>query len=200
MKTTIKQLGIFLLFAVFSTTGLTAQNSNLWMLDKDHTSVNFDVQHFFSTVNGNFTEFDGEFQFDPDNLKASKFIFTVPVSSIETNNQKRNNHLKSDDFFSAAKYPNIKFQSTGFQKMSAKDYVVTGDLTIKDVTKRVAIPFEITGKMEHPMMKGTTILGLAFNTSLDRTDYEVGTGDWASDMVVGDNVNIAVNMELNQKQ
>lgn len=61
----------------------------------------------------------------------------------------------------------------------------------------MAIPFEITGEKKHPMMKGTTILGLSFNTSLDRTDYTVGTGDWAS--VVGDNVDIAVNMELNKK-
>ena len=198
MKTTIKHLGIFLVFAVFAG-NTSAQNSNQWMLDKDHTSVNFAVNHFFSTVNGNFTEFSGNFQFDPDNLKASSFEFTIPVSAIFTNNEKRDKHLKSEDFFKASKYPNIKFKSTGFEKQGKNKYIVNGNLIIKDVTKKVAIPFEITGEMEHPMMRGTTILGLSFKTSLDRSAYGVGTGDWASDMVVGDNVDIAVNMELNKK-
>ena len=108
--------------------------------------------------------------------------------------------MKSEDFFNASKYPNIKFKSTGFEKRGKNKYVVNGNLIIiKDVTKKVAIPFEVTRKMEHPMMKGTIILGLSFNTSLNRTDYGVGTGDWASDMVVGDNVDVAVNMELNKK-
>ena len=169
------------------------------MLDKDHTSVNFAVNHFFSTVNGNFTEFTGDFQFDQDNLKASRFEFTIPVSAISTNNEKRDKHLKSEDFFNAAKYPTIKFKSTGFKKLGKNKFVVDGNLTIRDVTRKVAIPFEITGEMEHPMMKGTTILGLSFKNSLNRSDYGVGTGDWASDMVVGDNVDFAVNMELNKK-
>ncbi len=198
MKTMIKQLSIFIVFAVI-TANMNAQTSNQWMLDKDHTSVNFAINHFFSKVNGNFTEFTGDFKFDPDNLKASSFIFTIPVSSVSTNNEKRDNHLKSEDFFNTSKYPEIKFESTDFKKVDDKNYLVNGHLTIKDIKKRVSIPFKITGEMEHPMMKGTTILGLAFNTSLDRSEYKVGTGDWASDMVVGDNVDIAVNMELNKK-
>lgn len=198
MKTTIKHLNIFLVLTVF-VANASAQNSNQWMLDKDHTSINFAVNHFFSTVNGNFTEFTGDFQFDQDNLKASRFEFNIPVSAISTNNEKRDEHLKSEDFFNASKYPTIKFTSTGFEKLEKNKYIVNGNLTIKDVTKKVAIPFEITGEMEHPMMKGTTILGLSFKNSLDRSDYGVGTGDWASDMVVGDNIDFTVNMELNKK-
>lgn len=198
MKTTIKHLNIFLVLTVF-VANASAQNSNQWMLDKDHTSINFAVNHFFSTVNGNFTEFTGDFQFDQDNLKASRFEFNIPVSAISTNNEKRDEHLKSEDFFNASKYPTIKFTSTGFEKLEKNKYIVNGNLTIKDVTKKVAIPFEITGEMEHPMMKGTTILGLSFKNSLHRSDYGVGTGDWASDMVVGDNIDFTVNMELNKK-
>jgi polyisoprenoid-binding protein YceI len=175
-----------------------AQQAKEWKLDKDHTSVTFAVKHFFSTVNGNFTEYDGSFSFDSDKITGSKFTFNIPVSSINTNNKKRDTHLNSEDFFNAEKFPEIKFVSTKFEKKSDTEFIVHGDLTIKDVTKKVAIPVEITGKMEHPMMKGTKILGLAFKTSINRTDYKVGTGNWATTMVVGDNVDVEINLELNR--
>ncbi len=200
MKTKITTLTIILGMAFLMPNLLQAQSENQWMVDKDHTSVNFDISHFFSTVNGNFKEFDGTFYFDPDNLNVSKFTFNIPVSSIYTNNEKRDNHLKSDDFFNAAKYPNIKFESTGFEKKSGNNYVVNGKLTIKETTKNISVPFEYKGEMDHPMMEGTKILGLAFETEIDRSDYNVGVGDWASDMVVGDTAEITIHMELNRKE
>lgn len=200
MEAIIKKSGVFpyLLIMVVSTT--QAQLAKEWTLDKAHTSVTFAVKHFFTTVNGNFTDYDGIFYFDPDKLSASKFTFSIPVTSINTNNKKRDADLVSDNFFNAEEYPEIKFVSTKFEKKSAMEFIVHGDLQIKDVTKRVAIPFEITGQMEHPMKEGTKILGLSFNTSLNRTDYKVGTGNWASTLVVGDNVDIEINMELNRKE
>lgn len=200
MEAIIKKSGVFpyLLIMVVSTT--QAQLAKEWTLDKAHTSVTFAVKHFFTTVNGNFTDYDGIFYFDPDKLSASKFTFSIPVTSINTNNKKRDADLVSDNFFNAEEYPEIKFVSTKFEKKSATEFIVHGDLQIKDVTKRVAIPFEITGQMEHPMKEGTKILGLSFNTSLNRTDYKVGTGNWASTLVVGDNVDIEINMELNRKE
>jgi len=200
MKTTIKTVVATFAFLITGSLSLMAQDANQWMLDKDHTSVNFDISHFFSTVNGSFEEFDGTFYFDPDNLDRSKFTFTILVNSIYTNNEKRDNHLKSDDFFNASKYPNIKFESAGFEKKSGKNYVVNGNLTIKDITKKVSIPFEYKGEMNHPMMEGTKILGLQFNTEIDRTYFKVGVGDWASDMVVGDTADVTINMELNRKE
>jgi len=200
MKAIIKISGIFpfLLFMVFSTS--QAQQAKEWTLDKAHTSVTFTVKHFFTPVNGNFTDYEGSFYYDPDKLTASKFTFSIPVSSINTNNKKRDADLVSDNFFNAEKYPEIKFVSTKFEKKSATEFIAHGDLRIKDVTKKVAIPFEFKGQMEHPMMKGTKILGLGFKTSLDRTDYKVGTGNWATTLVVGDNVDIEINMELNRKE
>lgn len=200
MEAIIKKSGVFpyLLIMVVSTTQV--QLAKEWTLDKAHTSVTFAVKHFFTTVNGNFTDYDGIFYFDPDKLSASKFTFSIPVTSINTNNKKRDADLVSDNFFNAEEYPEIKFVSTKFEKKSATEFIVHGDLQIKDVTKRVAIPFEITGQMEHPMKEGTKILGLSFNTSLNRTDYKVGTGNWASTLVVGDNVDIEINMELNRKE
>lgn len=199
MKTRIHTLIILFAFTVAGSTFVHAQKAEDWKLDKAHTSVNFDVKHFFSTVNGSFNDFDGTFKFHPEDLKNSKFSFTIPVKSINTNNRERDNHLRSDDFFDASRYPDIKFESTSFEKKGENKYVAHGDLRIKNNTKKISFPFEVKGVMDHPMMKGTKILGLAFKTSIDRTDYKIGVGDWASDMVVGDKVGVAVNMELNKK-
>jgi len=200
MKAIIKKAGIFIFVLVLGAFNSQDQQAKEWKLDKNHTSVTFAVKHFFSTVNGNFTDYDGSFYFDPDKLSASKFTFRIPVSSINTNNKKRDADLVSDNFFNAEKYPEIKFVSTKFEKKSATEFIVHGDLTIKDVTKKVATAFTITGQMDHPMMKGSKILGLSFNTSINRTDYKVGTGNWATTMVVGDNVDVEINMELNRKE
>lgn len=198
MKTVFKLSMVIAIFTTFAFSELKAQTASKWKLDKDHTSVNFEVKHLFNTVNGNFRDYDGTFYFDPKNLDESKFTFTVPVSSIETNNEKRNNHLKSSDFFDAEKYPTMKFVSSGFEKKSEDNYVVKGKLRIKDVTKNVSIPFKITGMADHPMKKGTEIMGLAFNTKINRNDYNVGAGDWTSNKIVGETVVITVNTELNK--
>ena len=83
-------------------------------------------------------------------------------------------------------------------KKSSSDFIALGKLTIKDVTKEVELPFSITGMMEHPWQKGTTILGLVINTTLNRNDYGVGSGDWIATKVVGDEVRIKIPMELNK--
>ena len=200
MKTILKKTGLLPYLVVLFFSSIQAQHSNEWTLDKAHTSVTFTIKHFFTTVNGNFTDYDGSFYFDPDKLSDSKFTFSIPVSSINTNNKRRDADLVSENFFNAEKYPEIKFVSTSFEIKSGTEYIVEGDLSIKDVTKKVAIPFEITGQMEHPMKKGTKLIGLSFKTSLNRTDYTVGTGNWATTAVVGDNVDIDINMELNRQE
>ncbi|MEX0811674.1 MAG: YceI family protein [Chitinophagales bacterium] len=200
MNSRIKNLGLAVLLTVFVAFSVNAQKATKWEIDKAHTSVNFSVGHFFSTVTGKFKDFEGEFHFDPDNLKASSAEFTVFIKSVDTDNEKRDNHLQSKDFFDAETYPKMTFKSTKFEKKSDKEYIVHGELTIKDVTKKVSIPLKITGQMEHPMMKGTLILGVDIKTSINRTDYGVGTGDWAATMVVGDEVEIHIPMELNRKK
>lgn len=194
MKTIFKLQMLLLLFVQNG----NAQKAEKWELDKDHTSVNFEVKHFFNTVTGNFTDYNGTFIFDPNNLEDSRFDFTVVVSSIETNNEKRNNHLKSPDFFNAEKFPTMHFISSGFKKLSDNKYEVRGKLRIKDVIKNVTIPFKITGMMDHPMKKGTKLMGLAFNTKINRNDYHVGEGDWTSTKVIGETVKISINAELNK--
>ncbi|MFN4763163.1 YceI family protein [Gillisia sp. Q332] len=200
MENKIKRFGFLVLFILATFITSNAQEVKQWSLDKNHTSVSFGIKHFFNTVNGTFNDYQGEFWFDANNLKDSKFTFTIPASSIDTNNKKRDTHLRSEDFFYVEKHPNITFKSKGFEKKSGANYVVHGDLTIRGITRKVTVPFEITGEMDHPMKEGTKLMGLSFNTNLDRTDYKVGVGDWASTLVVGDNVNVSINMELNSKK
>lgn len=95
------------LFTAIYGLSVQAQGAQMWMLDIPHTSVNFDINHFFSEVKGNFTDFDGTFHFDPSNVKGSKLAFTVNVKSVDTDNAKRDNHLQSPDFFNATDFPEI---------------------------------------------------------------------------------------------
>lgn len=198
MVSTIKKFSLAVFLTAISVFVANAQNATMWQVDKAHTSVNFSINHFFSAVTGKFTKFDGTFNFDPANLKGSKASFSIPVSSVNTSDKKRDKHLQSADFFDAKKYPNMTFVSISFEKTSDKEFVAHGKLTIRDVTKDVALPFKITGEMEHPMMKGTVILGLSINTKINRTEYGVGTGSWGATMVVGDQTDISINMELNR--
>ncbi len=177
---------------------MTTEAQKEWKLDKSHTSVNFSINHFFSAVTGKFTKFDGTVNFDPANLQASKVSFTIPVSSVNTEDTKRDKHLQSGDFFDAKSYPSMSFISTMFEKKSDKEYTVYGKLTIRNTTKDIALPFKVTGEMQHPMMKGTTVLGISVQTKINRSEYGVGTGSWAATMVVGDEVDISIHMELNK--
>lgn len=200
MISTIKKLGLALLLTALSITSVNAQQATKWKLDKSHTSVNFSIKHIFSAVTGKFKDFDGEALFDPNNLKGSKIEFSASIKSVDTDNSKRDRHLQSKDFFNAKDYPKMSFISTKFEKKSDKDFLIHGKLTIKNKTKDIILPMKITGEMEHPMMKGNLILGIVIDTSINRTDYGVGTGDWAATMVVGDEVKIHIPMELNRKK
>lgn len=198
MVSAIKKIVTAAAFIVIGAISVNAQDATMWKVDKPHTSVNFSINHFFSSVTGKFTDFDGMIQFDPNKLNESKVEFTVSISSVDTDDGKRDKHLQSEDFFDAKTYPHMTFKSTKFEKKSENEYLVHGRLTIKDKTKDVVLPMKITGEMEHPMMKGTIILGVVIDTTIDRTDYGVGTGDWAATMVVGDEVKIHIPMELNR--
>lgn len=200
MVQSFKKIVFAVFLTVMSAFAVNAQNATMWKLDKAHTSVNFSINHFFSAVTGKFTNFDGDFNFDPANLQGSKADFTIAVNSVNTDNAKRNKHLQSSDFFDAKAFPNMTFKSTKIEKKSENEFLIYGKLTIKDKTKDIILPLKVTGQMEHPMMKGTIILGLASNVKINRTDYGVGTGSWATTMVVGDEVDINIHMELNRKK
>jgi len=198
MLQSFKKFSFVVLITVLATFSVNAQDSTTWKIDKAHSSVNFSINHFFSSVTGKFTNFEGNINIDRNNLKASKVNFTIMVNSVNTDNKKRDEHLQSPDFFNTKAYPNMTFKSTKIEKKSEKEYLVYGKLTIRDKTKDIVLLATITGEMEHPMKKGTIILGILIDTTLDRTEYGVGTGNWATSKVVGDEVKIHIPMELNR--
>jgi polyisoprenoid-binding protein YceI len=186
-------LGLFLSFTTIDAVAPT------WNIDNNHTSISFEVTHFFTPVAGSFKDFDGTLNFDPENLAGSSAYFTVQIASVETDNDKRNGHLQSEDFFNAKKYPEMKFISTSFTK-NDDNYILNGNLTIRDITKEISIPVKVLGIGDHPMKKGKLITAMRAEFSLNRNDYGVGSGSWAATAVVGDEVKINVLLEANRNK
>lgn len=170
-----------------------------WKIDNSHSSVAFSINHFLIPVDGRFNSFDGSVKLDKDNLLNSKADFSIDVSSVDTRDAKRDNHLQSGDFFDAKKFPKMTFASTKFEDKGNGNYLIHGKLTIRDVTKDVALPFKILGETEHPMKKGMIVSGVQLKTTINRNDYGVGSGNWAMTAVVGDEVDIRVTLELTRK-
>ncbi len=193
--TTILALAIF----AFSSIALTKYAATSWTIDKAHSAVSFEVTHFFTPVNGQFNNYEATVNFNPDNLEESMVDVKIMVNSIDTKNEKRDSHLKSADFFHAEKWPYITFKSTNIERTGEDQFVANGTLTIKDVSKEIALPFTLLGIKDNPMKENTKVAGITASTKLDRTTFTVGTGDWASDAVVGDEVTVDLNLELNSK-
>lgn len=167
-----------------------------WEIDRAHSAVNFTINHFFTPVDGTFDDYEATVNFDPNNLEESSIDVTIPVESVNTRNERRDNHLKSEDFFNAEEWPNIRFVSNRIESLGNNQFVAHGDLTIRDETHSFELPFELLGVMDHPMQENTQVAGIVAETELMRTDYGVGVGDWAATAVVGDRVNIQLNLEL----
>ena len=189
----LKYAKVGFLGLLLSFTTINAQAPE-WSIDENHTSISFEVNHFFTPVAGSFKKFDGKLNFDSDNLAGSNASFTVEVASVETDNEKRNNHLLTGDFFDAKKFPEMNFASTSFSK-DGDNIILNGKLTIRDITKEVSVPVKVLGIGEHPMKKGKLITAMRAEFAINRNDYGVGTGSWAATAVVGDEVNISVLLE-----
>ncbi|GAB4382377.1 MAG: YceI family protein [Salibacteraceae bacterium] len=171
-----------------------------WNIDKSHASVSFSVDHFFTSVHGRFKKFDGDIRFDPNKPSESKAVFEIDVKSIDTNEPERDQHLLSEDFFYAEKYPTIKFVSTKIEKKDEHNFIVTGNLTMRGVTKPITFPVHMKGIMDNPWVEGKVIMGIEIKTTINRTEWNVGTGSWAATAVVGDEVDVEISMELDGKK
>ena len=198
MNAFIQKIGLLTVAIILGFGETQAQTPQKWEIDKSHASVNFSVNHFFSTVTGKFKKFDGEFYFDANNLAESKITFTVFVKSVDTDEDERDEHLQSKDFFNAPVHPTMQFVSTKIERKNDKEYILHGNLTIRGTTKTVALPMKIKGIMDNPWQEEKVIMGIAIHTTLDRTDYGVGTGSWAATAIVGDEVTVDVHMELDE--
>lgn len=162
---------LILLFAALLATSSLALAAETYTLDGAHSSANFSVRHMgISTVRGRFTDVSGTILFDAAAPEKGSVTAVIKSASINTDNATRDKHLNTPDFFDTAKYPEIKFQSASIRHESGDKYVAVGNLTIKDVTRQVEIPFTLAvGKG----MKGEPRLGVEGSLSINRFDYHV---------------------------
>jgi polyisoprenoid-binding protein YceI len=155
-----------------STITAPATLTGTYTIDPTHSRIGFVARHAMVTkVRGSFNEFAGSGYFDAEDPASSRLELTIEAASIDTRNADRDGHLKSNDFFDMERYPQISFASTAVEQLDAETYRVTGDLTIKGVTKPVSVDFEYTGTAVDPY--GNTRIGLEGSTSVNRKDWGV---------------------------
>lgn len=170
-----------------------------WELDKAHANIYFGVDHIFMKVRGHFDDFSAVINFDPEDLAGSNFFFEIEVDSINTNNRKRDKHLRSADFFNESKYPVIRFRSSNITATGNNTYDVAGTLTIKGKEYDFILPLTLAGIKDHPMEKGAKVAGFNGEFTIDRLDYGVGDGKYYKLGVVGKDVGILVALEVLSK-
>lgn len=140
-----------------------------WVLDPAHSELSFKVRHMvISTVTGNFEKFDATIESESEDFSGAKVQMEAEVASIDTKNGDRDQHLKSADFFAADTYPILRFANGTLQK-NGSDYRLEGDLTIRDVTKRMSFAVDFNGLAVDPW--GNTKAGFELSGKLDRTDF-----------------------------
>ena len=169
-------------------------------IDTAHSEIGFKIKHLMiSSVSGTFKKFDATIETEAENFSDAKISFSADVDSIDTKDVQRDTHLKSDDFFNAEQYPLIKFISTSIQSQSENESILTGDLTIRDITKSVDLQVEYNGTVTDPW--GQVKAGFDISGKISRQEFGL---KWnalteAGNMVVGDDVKLHLLVEL-QKQ
>lgn len=190
----MKKIMLLIIAAAISTSTF-AQTS--WKADRMHSFVTFSIKHMgISFVDGNFTSFSGTLVADKEDLSDAKINFNVEVTSVNTTVEMRDKHLRSTDFFDVEKYPNMKFESTSFKKISGNNYELSGKLTIKDVTKDVkfAVVYGGTAKDQ----KGTVKAGFGATATINRLDYNINYDPTGG--LLAKNVEIKLNLEFIRTQ
>jgi len=168
-----------------------------WKIDPAHSSINFTVTHMvISKVSGRFGEFDGDINFDPADLSTGKVRMTIKAASITTDNQRRDDDLRSDHFFNVEKFPEISFTSTKVVPGENGKFTITGDLTMLGVTKPVTFEGELVGTVKDPY--GNRRAGFSASTTINRKDFGLNWHKTLDNggLVVSDDVDINVSLEL----
>jgi polyisoprenoid-binding protein YceI len=170
--------------------------TSTWKLDKSHSNVDFQVKHLvISTVRGHFRDFDATLHIDEDEPENSSVTATIDVASIDTNEESRDAHLRSDDFFNADDYPKITFESTRVERPDGTALRITGNLTIRNVTLPVVLDGEYEGRIEDPW--GNERIAFSAQTEISRQDFNVRWNQLleAGGAVVSDKVKIHLYVE-----
>lgn len=191
----MKKIFLILIMLFITTTYLPAQTT--WKVDGTHSKVLFSVTYMSLTdVTGRFNEFDATLTWTKNDFSDATLNATIKTSSIDTDNEKRDGHLKSADFLDAEKYQEITFAGKSFKKAGKNKYKITGDLTINGINKTVALDAKYTGKAKDPW--GNNRIGFKATTSINRYDYDVkwnkalDAGGW----LVGEKVSIILDVQF----
>jgi polyisoprenoid-binding protein YceI len=195
MKLTTKLLALAALAAGIANAASAAVET--YNIDPVHSSVGFNVRHFLTKVPGIFTKFSGTITVDRENLENSSVEATIDVGSVSTNNDKRDAHLKTADFFDFANFSTITFKSTSWKKTSDTTFDVTGDLTIRGTTKSVVLKVDLLGF--GPGMMGAQLSGWDATTTIDRDDFGV-KGPAMLGKALGSEVGISISVEADLKK
>jgi polyisoprenoid-binding protein YceI len=175
----------------------TTAVKTIWKIDKAHTEIQFKVKHMMvSTVTGSFNEFEGTIETEGSDFEGAEVQFSAATASIDTKNQERDTHLRSDDFFNAAKFPELTFHSRSLRKIKDGRYELIGDLTIRDHTEEVKLDVEYNGKVVDPY--GQTKAGFGISGKISRRNFGL---KWnavteAGGVVVSDVVRLDLNVQL----
>lgn len=194
----MRRINLFLALILFAATSLTAQTN--WSVDKSHSKVGFSVSHLVITdVEGYFKDYDAKVTTNGDDFSTANIDFTVNTTSIFTDNEGRDKHLRSDDFFNAEKFPQMTFKGKSMMKVGNNKYKLVGDLTIRDVTKQVELDVRYNGMVKDPW--GNTKAGFKVTGELNRFDYNLkwNTAIETGALVVGREVELIVDLQLVKK-
>ena len=181
------------------TAGITLIPTGTWVVDPAHSYIGFAIKHLgISTVRGEFKQFDGTLEISEE-VSTSKAYGTVKVASIDTRETERDDHLRSPDFFDAAQFPEIAFESTNIEPLDDEEFHVTGRLTIHGVTNEIVLHAEVGGTERDPW--GNERVGLGVTGQLSRGDYgmklqqALGSGN----LVVADKVTLALDVSATKR-
>ena len=186
----------FLMLAVILLISASSVLAADYKIDPDHSKIGFKVRHLgISWVPGIFSKVDGTFSYDEKNIAASKAEAKIEVSSVDTQNKKRDDHLRTDEFFAAEKFPSITFVTKEIKNLEGSKFTAVGDLTMHGVTKSVELAAEFTGAAKDPW--GNERAAFAAETKVNRKDFGL---QWSKvletgALVVGEEVVVSVEVE-----
>ena len=169
-----------------------------WNIDNAHTSVGFSVKHMMvSKVKGSFGKLEGTIVGNPEDLTGAQIDFKIDVASINTNNEDRDNHLRSADFFETEAHPQITFVSTNIVKKDDDEYDLTGDITVKGITKQITFKAEYEGKGKNPW--GVDVVAFEAKGKISRKDFGLTWNQAleAGGVLVGDDIKISIDVQAN---
>lgn len=170
--------------------GTSAQAADQWNVNAADSAIAFTGKQLGADFNGAFESFNATIAFSPDDLAASSVEVLIDIASVNTQNGDRDSQIVSADWFNAGEWPTAKFATKSFSEVAPGSYQAVADLTIRDVTKEVTLPFDLVINGNDAEAKGSV--------TIKRTDFGVGQGQWADVSQVGDDVTINITIKASK--